>query len=75
MDRKRLLGMDGVSVTSPIEPPGTNCANGGSKFTAGTLMTYACNGAGGGGGSLDALDGSPCNDGPVSMTALGSSPR
>ena len=38
-------GDDGVSVTSAVEPVGTNCANGGSKFTAANGVTYACNGA------------------------------
>jgi hypothetical protein len=38
-------GKDGVSVTSATEPPGANCANGGSKFTAANGVTYACNGA------------------------------
>ena len=42
-------GTDGVSVTSAGEPAGTNCANGGSKFTAAdNSVTYACNGIGGG---------------------------
>lgn len=50
------VGEDGVSVTSAAEPTGTNCANGGSKFTAVNGVTYACNGApgtGGGGGGAD----------------------
>lgn len=33
-----------------MEPAGTNCADGGSKFTAANGVTYACNGAPGGGG-------------------------
>ena len=44
-------GDDGVSVTSAVEPVGANCANGGSKFTAATGVTYACNGAPGASGS------------------------
>ena len=59
-------GKDGVSVTSAAEPAGTNCANGGSKFTAANNnVTYACDGSGGTGGigSLDAPRGSPCNNG------------
>jgi hypothetical protein len=42
-------GKDGVSVTSAVEPAGYNCANGGSKFTAANGVTYACDGASGGG--------------------------
>lgn len=42
-------GMDGISVSSDSEPAGTNCANGGSKFTAANGVTYACNGADGAG--------------------------
>jgi hypothetical protein len=38
-------GRDGASVTSATEPAGANCANGGSQFTAGDRVTYACNGA------------------------------
>jgi hypothetical protein len=38
-------GQDGVSVTSAVEPAGSNCANGGSKFTAANGVTYACDGA------------------------------
>ena len=44
-------GADGVSVTSAVEPSGANCANGGSKFTAGASVTFACNGLDGSGGS------------------------
>jgi hypothetical protein len=44
-------GHDGVSVTSAGEPAGSNCANGGSKFTAANGVTYACNGAPGTGGA------------------------
>jgi hypothetical protein len=52
-------GQDGVSVTSAVEPAGTNCASGGSKFTAANNnVTYACNGAAGtGGGSGWSLSG------------------
>jgi hypothetical protein len=39
-------GHDGVSVTSAVEPAGSNCINGGSKFTAANGVTYACNGGG-----------------------------
>jgi hypothetical protein len=38
-------GDDGISVTSAVEPPGANCAAGGSSFTAANGVTYACNGA------------------------------
>jgi hypothetical protein len=38
-------GKDGVSVTSAAEPGGSNCAYGGSSFTAANGTTYACNGA------------------------------
>jgi hypothetical protein len=37
-------GAPGVSVSSATEPPGVNCAQGGSKFTAANGVTYACNG-------------------------------
>jgi hypothetical protein len=38
-------GQDGVSVTSePLAAGDSNCANGGSKFTAASGVTYACNG-------------------------------
>jgi hypothetical protein len=37
-------GNDGTSVTSASENAGANCANGGSKFTAASGVTYACNG-------------------------------
>lgn len=42
-------GQDGVSVTSEsLAPdPGSACPNGGSKFTAVSGVTYACNGADG----------------------------
>src|SRR5262245_59088012 len=42
-------GQDGVSVRSESLPTGdTNCANGGSKFTAANdVVTYACNGRNG----------------------------
>jgi hypothetical protein len=56
-------GADGVSVTSAPEPAGGNCPNGGSKFTAVNGITYACDGADGGGGGVDSLadlEGIPC---------------
>lgn len=40
-------GTNGVSVTSANEPAGANCADGGSKFTAASGITYACDGADG----------------------------
>jgi hypothetical protein len=40
-------GADGVSVTSAHEPAGTNCTNGGSRFTSVSGTTYACNGSAG----------------------------
>jgi hypothetical protein len=49
-------GADGVSVTSAVEPAGSNCANGGSKFTAANGVTYACNGAPGSGGGPTGQD-------------------
>ena len=50
-------GKDGVSVTSAAEPAGTNCANGGSRFTAADgNVTYACNGSNGADGE-DGTDG------------------
>jgi hypothetical protein len=56
-------GINGTSVTSSTEPAGSNCPNGGSKFTAaGNSLTYACNGANGSAAtSLDSLAGQPCN--------------
>jgi hypothetical protein len=45
-------GTDGTSVVSAVEPPGSNCAAGGSKLTAANGVTYACNGAAGGGGGV-----------------------
>jgi hypothetical protein len=52
-------GDPGTSVMSAIEPAGTNCASGGSKFTvANAVTTYACNGTPGtGGGSGWSLGG------------------
>ena len=44
-------GANGVSVTSAAEPAGSNCATGGSKFTAANGTTYACNGVEGPPGS------------------------
>ena len=38
-------GTNGQSVTSSAEPPGGNCASGGSKFTSSSGATYACSGA------------------------------
>ena len=38
-------GADGVSVTSATEPAGSNCANGGARFTAADGVTFACHGA------------------------------
>jgi hypothetical protein len=38
-------GQDGVGVTSePLAAGDSNCANGGSKFTAANGVTYSCNG-------------------------------
>lgn len=55
-------GHDGASVTSAMEPAGSNCANGGSKFVAANGVTYACNGADGSGGpaSVNDLQGLAC---------------
>jgi hypothetical protein len=46
-------GADGVGVVGAAEPSGANCADGGSRFTAGATVTFACNGADGdaGGGN------------------------
>ena len=54
-------GADGTSVTSSSLNPGddSNCPNGGSKFTDGGSVTYACNGAPGAAGQT----GSPGQDG------------
>ncbi len=38
-------GPSGTSVVGASEPAGVNCPTGGSRFTAGTAVTYACNGA------------------------------
>jgi hypothetical protein len=66
-------GRDGVSVTSAVEPVGTNCANGGSKFTAANGVTYACNGAPGpsgqGGGQIRSVQ-LPVG-GPITLTTVG----
>jgi hypothetical protein len=61
-------GEDGVSVASVALSKGddANCPEGGSRFTAvNGVSTYACNGRDGaaGVGSLDALQGAPCNNG------------
>ncbi|MHB1242555.1 MAG: hypothetical protein ACYC1P_04015 [Gaiellaceae bacterium] len=44
-------GADGVSAVSAAEPAGANCADGGSRFTAGASVTFACNGADGADGA------------------------
>ena len=64
-------GTNGQSVMSATEGAGTNCADGGSKFTAANGVTYACNGAKGdkgdpgtngtnGAPGKDGADGAPC---------------
>ena len=41
-------GVNGASVTSTLEPPGPNCANGGYKLgSAGPKTDYVCNGSNG----------------------------
>ena len=54
-------GQDGVSVTSETLAPGQDpaCPNGGSKFTAVSGVTYACNGSNG----VDGQDGQDGQDG------------
>jgi hypothetical protein len=54
-------GQDGVSVTSETLAPGDDaaCPNGGSKFTAVSGVTYACNGTNG----VDGQDGQDGQDG------------
>jgi hypothetical protein len=60
-------GEDGVSVTSETLAAGdTNCANGGSKFTAANGITYACNGA-------DGQDGEDGQDGATGPPGEGTS--
>ena len=64
-------GQDGVSVMSqPLARDDANCPNGGSKFTAVSGVTYACNGSNG----VDGLDGEDGQDGAdgasVAMLAL-----
>jgi hypothetical protein len=44
-------GTNGVSVISAVEPAGSNCPDGGSKFTAANGLSYACDGAPGPPGS------------------------
>jgi hypothetical protein len=44
-------GNAGTSVSTAVEPPGANCANGGSRFTVDGTTTYACNGAAGSSGT------------------------
>ena len=59
-------GQDGVSVTSEPLSPGDDpaCPNGGSKFTAVSGVTYACNGSNGvdGQDGQDGLDGQDGED-------------
>jgi hypothetical protein len=55
-------GMPGTSVTASVEPPGVNCAYGGSRFETGGTVTYACNGGPGpsgqnGANGQDGMDG------------------
>jgi hypothetical protein len=54
-------GRDGVSVTSQVLAPGDDaaCPNGGSKFTAVSGVTHACNGTNG----VDGVDGTDGQDG------------
>lgn len=71
--RDGIDGEDGVGVTSDPEPPGANCVNGGSKFTAANDTTYACNGAPGIGGpaSIDDFNGLRCTvDGEPGTVAV-----
>jgi hypothetical protein len=49
-------GHDGFSVTSAVEPAGSNCENGGSRFTAANGVTYACNGSAGSGNAPTGQD-------------------
>ena len=44
MGPKGDKGDPGVSVTTAPEPPGSNCAAGGSRFAADDIVTFACNG-------------------------------
>lgn len=69
-------GGSGGGVTIQSEPAGSNCANGGTKFTAtdGTI-TYACNGSGGGDGSfasggigINSCDSDPYPTGPSNIS-------
>jgi hypothetical protein len=55
-------GQNGQSVTSAVEPPGANCAAGGSEFTAANGVTYACNGEDGEDGQ-DGTNGTNGEDG------------
>jgi hypothetical protein len=50
-------GTDGVSVLSQVEPPGNNCASGGTKFTAVDGATYVCHGTS---SAAPSLNGSAC---------------
>lgn len=71
-------GPVGESVVSAAEPAGSNCANGGSKFTSVSGVTYACSGAKGDKGedgllgSLDSVSGLSCtrnnHDGKASVS-------
>jgi hypothetical protein len=46
-------GAPGTSVTSSVEPSGTNCKAGGSAFVAASGTTYACNGEKGKSGTFE----------------------
>ena len=56
-------GPAGQGVTTSVEPPGANCAHGGSKFTSESGTTYACNGADGKDGKDGAVPSGSCGAG------------
>jgi hypothetical protein len=66
-------GADGVSVAGAAEPAGANCADGGSRFTAGASVTFACNGADGADGADGAATGGPAFERVGGYVATGTS--
>jgi hypothetical protein len=63
------VGLAGQSVVGSSEPPGPNCASGGSAFASASGTVYACNGAPGATGGL----GSTGPQGIAGQSVVGSS--
>ncbi len=64
-------GTAGTSVISSTEAPGAHCQSGGSKFTAGSSITYACNGENGTTGFTSALPSGKTETGTWSIQSSG----